>query len=118
MNLFNQTDAHGLVCEQILAAINSHLGSEKNISKNAMSEFFRNLSLPALIKLDEMTNMKFDAINERNKSINILLMDEANQFINQENQRLSFNSVNNFKSENKKIQEDVVDNMRKSKKEN
>ena len=83
-----------------------------------MSEFFRNLSLPALIKLDEMTNIKFDAINERNKSINILLMDEANQFINQENQRLSFNSVNNFKSENKKIQEDVVDNMRKSKKEN
>ena len=80
--------------------------------------FFQNLSLPALIKLDEITNIKFDAINERNKSINILLMDEANQFINQENQRLSFNSVNNFKSENKKIQEDVVDNMRKSKKEN
>ena len=118
MNFFNQTDAHGLVCVQILAAINSHLGSEKNISKYVMSEFFQNLSLPALIKLDEITNIKFDAINERNKSINILLMDGANKFINQENQRLSFNSVNNFKLENKKIQEDVVDNLRKSKKEN
>ena len=100
---FNQTDAHGLVCVQILAAINSHLGGEKNILKNAMSEFFQNLSLPALNKLDEMTNIKFDAINELNKSINILLMVEANKFINQENQRLSFNSVNSFKSENKKI---------------
>ena len=40
MNFFNQTDAHGLVCVQILAAINSHLGCEKNISKYVMSEFF------------------------------------------------------------------------------
>ena len=29
-------------------------------------------------------------------------MDEANKFINQKNQRLSFNLVNEFKSENKK----------------
>ena len=36
-------------------------------------------------------------------------MDEANKFINQKNQRLSFNLVNDFKSENKKIEEDVVD---------
>ena len=38
-------------------------------------------------------------------------MDEANKFINQENQRVSFNSVNDFKSENKKIEEDVADNI-------
>ena len=38
-------------------------------------------------------------------------MDEANKFINQENQRVSFNSVNDFKSENKKIEEDVTDNI-------
>ena len=36
-------------------------------------------------------------------------MDEANKFINQKNQRLSFNLVNDFKSENKKIEEDLVD---------
>ena len=92
-----------MVYVQFLAALNSRLGVEKNISKNAMSEFFQNLSLQALNELDEMTNIKFDAINELNKSINILLMVEANKFINQENQRLSFNSVNSFKSENKKI---------------
>ena len=38
-------------------------------------------------------------------------MDEANKFINQRNKRLIFNLVYNFKSENKKIEEDVVDNI-------
>ena len=76
-----------------------------------MTEFFQNLSLQALDELDETTNIKFDAINELNKSINNLLMDEANKFINQKNQRLSFDLVNNFKSENKKIEQDIVDNI-------
>ena len=67
-----------------------------------MTKFFQNLSLQALDEVDETTNIKFDAINELNKSIINLLMDEANKFINQKNQRLSFNLVNEFKSENKK----------------
>ena len=99
---FNQIDVHGLVCVQVLAALNSHLGGDKNISKNAMTEFFQNLSLQAIDELDETTNIKFDAINELNKSINNLLMDKANKFINKKNQRLSFHLVNVFKSENKK----------------
>ena len=61
-----------------------------------MIEFFQNLSLQAFNELDETTNIKFDAINELNKSIDNLLMDEANKFIDQKNQRLSFNSVNDF----------------------
>ena len=76
-----------------------------------MIEFFQNLSLQALNELDGTTTIKFDAINELNKSINNLLMDEANKFINQKNQRLSFNSVNGLKSESKKIEEDIVDNI-------
>ena len=76
-----------------------------------MSKCFQNLSLQALNELDETTNIKFDAINELNKSIYNLLMDEANKFINQKNQRLSFNSVNDFKSESKKIEEDVIGNI-------
>ena len=111
MNFLNQTDAHGLVCVQFLAALNSHLGGDKNITKNAMTKFFQNLSLHALDEVDETTNIKFDAVNELNKSIINLLMDEANKFINQKNQRLSFNSVNDFKSENKKIKEDIADNI-------
>ena len=108
---FNQIDVHGLFCVQVLAALNSHLGSDKNISKNAMTEFFQNLSLQALNELDETTNIKFDPINEFNKSINNLLMDETNKLINKKNQRFSFNLVNDFKLENKKIEEDVVDNI-------
>ena len=76
-----------------------------------MIEFFQNLSLQALNELDGTTTIKFDAINELNKSINNLLMDEANKFINQKNQRLSFNLVNGLKSESKKIEEDIVDNI-------
>ena len=76
-----------------------------------MIEFFQNLSLQALNELDGTTTIKFDAINELNKSINNLLMDEANKFINQKNQRLSFNSVNGLKSESKKIEEDIADNI-------
>ena len=68
-----------MVCVQFLAALNSHLGGEKNISKNAMSEFFQNLSSQALNELDKMTSIKLDVINELN---NNLLMDEANKFIN------------------------------------
>ena len=69
-----------MVCVQFLAALNSHLGGEKNISKNAMSEFFQNLSSQALNELDKTTIIKLDVINELN---NNLLMDEANKFINQ-----------------------------------
>ena len=76
-----------------------------------MIEFFQNLSLQVLNELDGTTTIKFDAINELNKSINNLLMDEANKFINQKNQRLSFNLVNGLKSESKKIEEDIVDNI-------
>ena len=54
-----------------------------------MSEFFQNLSLEVLNELDETTNIKFDAINKLNKSINNILIDEASKFINPKNQRLN-----------------------------
>ena len=39
-------------------------------------------------------------------------MDEANKFINQKKLvRLSLNSVNDLKSENRKIEEDIVSNI-------
>ena len=43
------------------------------ISKNAMSEFFRNLSMQALIKSDNTIAIKFDAVNRSNKSLNDFL---------------------------------------------
>ena len=72
-----------------------------------MAEFFQNFSLQALDELDETTNIKFDAINELNKSINNLLMDEANKFCIKII-RLCFNSVNDFKSEHKKLMLQII----------
>ena len=50
------------------------------ISKNAMSEFFHNLSMQALSKSDDTIVIKFDAINRLNKSLNDLLMAESLAF--------------------------------------
>ena len=77
---FNSTDAHGLVCVQFLAALNLFLGSDKIISKNAMSEFFHNLSMQALNEMEDRVKLKFDAKNALNKSIDNLLITEARKF--------------------------------------
>ena len=47
---FNSENSRGLVCVYFLAALNTHLGGEKIILKNAMSEFYHNLSMQALSK--------------------------------------------------------------------
>ena len=66
---FNSTSVHGLVSTQFLAAFNIFIGGNKTISKNAMSEFFHNLSMQALSRDDDRIDIKFDAIEELNKSI-------------------------------------------------
>ena len=50
------------------------------ISKDAMSEFFHNLSMQAVSKSDNAILIKFDAINKLNKSLNNLLTAEALAF--------------------------------------
>ena len=46
-----------------------------------MSEIFHNLSMQALIRDDDRTNIKFDAIEELHKSIRKLLKDEVDRNI-------------------------------------
>ena len=77
---FNSGDTRGLVCIHFLATLNVHLGGDKMISKNAMSEFFHNLSMQALSKSDDRIVIKFNAINGLNKSLNDLLMAESLPF--------------------------------------
>ena len=74
---FNSTSVHGLVSTQFLAAFNIFIGGNKTISKNAMSEFFHNLSMQALSRDDDRIDIKFDAIEELNKSIKKLLKDDV-----------------------------------------
>ena len=64
---FNSGDTRWLVCIHFLAALNIYLGDGKMISKNAMSEFFHNLSMQALSKSDNIIAINFDAINRLNK---------------------------------------------------
>ena len=66
---FNSTSTRGLVSTQFLAAFNIFIGGNKTISKNAMSEFFPKLSMQALNRDDDGFDIKFDVIEEWNKSI-------------------------------------------------
>ena len=70
---FNSASVHGLVSTQFLAAFSIFIGSDKTISKNAMSELFHNLSMQALSRDDSRIDIKFDTIQELNKSIKKLL---------------------------------------------
>ena len=66
-------DMQGLTSVQFLAAFNRFLGGDKEISRNAMSEFFHNLSWQALTNDNDFINIEFTAITELVKSINLLL---------------------------------------------
>ena len=70
---FNSGDCCGLACPQFLAAFNLYLGDDSVTSKNAMSEFFHNLSTQVLSKSNDTVIIKFEAITELIKSINSLL---------------------------------------------
>ena len=66
-------DMQGLTSVQFLAAFNRFLGGDKEISRNAMSEFFHNLSWQALTNDNDSIQIEFKAITELVKSINLLL---------------------------------------------
>ena len=107
---FNSTDAHGLVCVQFLAALNVFLGGNKIISKNAMSELFHNLSMPALNEMEDRVRLKFDAINDLNKSINNLLITEAYKFKTLRKE-IRMGNFADHKTKNQKFEDDVVRNI-------
>ena len=75
---FKSGNTRVLVCVNFLAALNVHLGGDKVISKNAMSEFFYNLSMQALSKSDDTIVIKIDALNRLNKCFNNSLSAKSN----------------------------------------
>ena len=66
-------DMQGLTSVQFLAAFNKFLGGNKEISRNAMSEFLHTLSWQALTNDNDSIRIEFLAITELVKSINLLL---------------------------------------------
>ena len=106
---FNSLRAEGLVSTQFLAAFNIFIGGNKTISKNAMSEFFHNLSMQALGRDDDRIDIKFGAIEELHKSIRKLLKDEVNQNIS----FIDFipEQFEEIKDPNRLFEENVVENI-------
>ena len=66
-------DMQGITSVQFLAAFNRFLGGDREVSRNAMSEFFHNLSWQALTNDNDSVKIKFEAITELVNSINSLL---------------------------------------------
>ena len=66
-------DMQGLTSVQFLAAFNRFLDGDKEVSRNAMSEFFHNLSWQALANENDSIKIGFSAITELVESINLLL---------------------------------------------
>ena len=56
---FKATDAKALASIQVIAALNIHLGGDRNISKKALTEFLRNLTFQALSKVLNMSVIYF-----------------------------------------------------------
>ena len=100
----------GLVRVQFLAALNTYLGGgEIEISRNAMNEYFHNLSYQALAADNDGILLQFDAIGALTHSINCLLRAEINrERANAIRTGINFTNImnDNFQEENTTVQQD------------
>ena len=99
----------GLVRVQFLAALNRYLGGEIEISRNAMNEYFQNLSYQALAADNDGILLQFDAIGALTHSINSLLRAEINrERANAIRTGINFTNImnDNFQDENTTVQQD------------
>ena len=70
-------DMQGVVSFHFLATFNRFLGEDKEISRDAMSEFFHNLSWQVLTNDNDSVQVKFEVANELVKSINHLIQKQV-----------------------------------------
>ena len=59
---FKATDAKALASIQTIAALNIHLGGDRDISKKALTKFLRNLTFQALSKENDEIFMSFEHV--------------------------------------------------------
>ena len=71
---FSSTNAKALVSIQALAALNFYIGGDKDISREAMEEFLRNLTFQALTNESDKVVIAFDKIG-------FLVIDLLEQFV-------------------------------------
>ena len=111
-------DMQGIVSVQFLAAFNRFLGGDMEVSRNAMSELFHNLSWQALTNDNDSIMPQFDAISTLIKSINHLLQKETSEAKKEQIKRgkeivemLNKKSRENNKTDQERVEENVVDDI-------
>ena len=99
------------------------MGGDAELSKNAMIEFFRNLSMQALSKTDDSILLSFNAIEELPTNINMLLKYKID-YLNEEKMKkgieidkiLNKNNIDIEKTTCKFKEEDIINSTEKKKK--
>ena len=108
------SDAYGLVSTQFLAALNIYIGGAKELSKEAMTEFFHNFSMQALDVENNEVRTMFHSLTELYKSIieklrsDKALMSDKTPDTFVEYSPPEFEEV---KERNQRIEEDAVQNI-------
>ena len=106
---FQSGPSYGLAAVQFIAALNVYFGGDKELSRNVMSEFFRNMSLQALTIDDDSIKIGFDEIIELNKNLKSLIREDDRNDI--EIIDLKEQQFEEIKDKTQLIEEEVVSNI-------
>ena len=114
-------DMQGVTSVQFLAAFHRFLGGNVVLSRNAMNEFFHNLSWQALTNDNDSVKIKFDAIADLVKSINFLLQKniyyskKKTQEINAKIQnKLLEKEIAQIRTKNEQVEREIVKDILKN----
>ena len=121
---FRSTDALGLVTTQFLASLNAYFGRDINISKDAMTEFYHNLSMQTPLSVsNHSVQMNFASITNLVKNINILIQREILKFKKMKgaDNKIIDNGINDYefkliKTPLKEVEENIVQSILNDKK--
>ena len=111
---FSSSEAYGLVSTQFLAALNIFTGGDRALSKNAVTEFFRNLSMQALNREDDTAQLSFTYLRELCDNIkNLLRSDKALMFDKTSDTFMDYSPLEfeQIKDKNQRVEENVVENI-------
>ena len=111
-------DMQGIVSLQFLAAFNRFLGGDKEVSRNAVSELFHNLSWQALTNDNDSIQVQFEAVTALVQSINRLIQKQIYEQKKEQIQRgrevieeLTRKEKEDNKTEIEKIEEKFVNDI-------
>ena len=114
-------DMQGIASVQFFAAFNRFLGGDVALSRNAMNEFFHNLSWQALANDNDSVKIKFEAITALVKNINFLLQKKIyeskkrTQEINAKIQnKLLEKEIAQIRTKNEQVEKEIVKDILKN----